>query len=447
MAMLINVTAVLVMILGGWPVPHLGAQPAQPGMGTPEVPYELRLNLREAMDAAVDNNPNVRLYKERIEAARAQSLTQLGALLPNLTSTVRQTNQTLFLGTLGLAPVRTAPFSIFDARANVSQSIFSLSLIQRWKASREAMKVAELESETTRFDAMSAVALLYIEALKARETVKAREANLKIFEELLNLFRGRRGGGMATGLDTARLEAQAENERQQLTAAQYEAERLVLNLIHGLGISYDVRLILTDSLKTDTTGSVAIPEAMEKAMTQRVEVKAQTQRIKTTSLTLNSTTSERLPSLAAQGDYGLIGNRWTNTLDTYNIGVYLSIPLFDGGQREGRISESRSLVRQEQIKMQVVANQVGLEVREALVTLNSGKEQLSIAESGLRASVTELALARERFSVLSSSNSLELTNALFNVARARDNFIEAMFRFNAARVNLARALGQLDQLS
>jgi outer membrane protein TolC len=221
----------------------------------------------------------------------------------------------------------------------------------------------------------------------------------------------------------------------------------VLNLIHGLGISYDVRLILTDSLKTDTTGSVAIPEAMEKAMTQRVEVKAQTQRIKTTSLTLNSTTSERLPSLAAQGDYGLIGNRWTNTLDTYNIGVYLSIPLFDGGQREGRISESRSLVRQEQIKMQVVANQVGLEVREALVTLNSGKEQLSIAESGLRASVTELALARERFSVLSSSNSLELTNALFNVARARDNFIEAMFRFNAARVNLARALGQLDQLS
>ena len=46
--------------------------------------------------------------------------------------------------------------------------------------------------------------------------------------------------------------------------------------------------------------------------------------------------------------------------------------------------------------------------------------------------------------MLSSGNSLELTNALFNVARARDNYIEGMFRYNAARVNLARALGQLD---
>ena len=93
---------------------------------------ELSLTLRQALDAVVDNNPTVRLAKERIEAAKGQTLTQLGGLLPNLSSTVRQSEQTIFLGTLGLAPVRTAPFSIFDARATASQSIFSLNLIQRW---------------------------------------------------------------------------------------------------------------------------------------------------------------------------------------------------------------------------------------------------------------------------------------------------------------------------
>jgi hypothetical protein len=45
-----------------------------------------------------------------------------------------------------------------------------------------------------------------------------------------------------------------------------------------------------------------------------------------------------------------------------------------------------------------------------------------------------------------SSNTLELSNALFSVVRAKDNMIDALFRVNASRVNLARARGQVDQL-
>lgn len=410
-----------------------------------EAPPELRLSLREAMEAAVDNNPNVRLFKERVETARAASKTQLGPLLPNLSSTVRQSQQTLFLGTLGLAPVRTDPFSIFDARANVSQSLFSLSLIQRWRASRQALKVAELESETTKFDTMSAVGLFYVEVLKAEAAVRARESNLQVFGELLELARSRRGGGMGTGLDTARLEAQLENERQQLATARYDVERLKLNLLNGLGISYEVRLTLTDELKLEVSNPPAVADAVTTAMSQRMEVKAQQQRIKTASLTLNSAESERIPSLVAQGDYGLIGNRMNNTLDTYNVGVFLSVPLFEGA-REGRISESRSQVNQEQIRLRVVTNQVMLDVREALVTVTSAREQLAISQAGLQAALKELALARERYAVLTTTSNLEVTNALFSLSRARENAVDAMFRLNGARVNLARALGDLDKL-
>ena len=94
-------------------------------------PAPLALTLRGALDAAVDNNPDVLLYKERIEAARGQVQTQLGAMLPNLSSNVRQTRQTQFRGTFGLPPVRSDPFSIFDVRLNASQNLFSMSLLQR----------------------------------------------------------------------------------------------------------------------------------------------------------------------------------------------------------------------------------------------------------------------------------------------------------------------------
>ncbi len=410
-------------------------------------PTELRLSLKGAMEAALDNNPDVRLYKEKIEAARAASSTQFGALLPNVNGAGQITHQTVYLGKFGLTPMRTNPFEVYDARVSMTQSLFSLSLIQRWKASREALKVAELESETTKSDTMGTVGLLYVEALRADALVKAHESNLQLFTELIQLARDRRGGGMGTGLDTARLQAQLENERQQLATARYEVERVHLNIINALGLPFEVRLVLTDSLKTEVDAVPSIQDAVTTALADRMEVKAQAQRIKTASIGLDSTKSERLPSIQAQGDYGRIGNRMDTTIDTYNIGAFLSVPLFDGGQRQGRIQEGRSQVRQEMIRLQNVSNHVTLEVREALVTLASAQEQLRIAKSGMEAALTELALARERFAVLSSSSNLEVTNALFSVSRGRENTVDAMFRLNQARINLARALGQLDRVS
>jgi outer membrane protein len=410
-------------------------------------PSELRLTLRGAMEAALDNNPDVRLFKEKIETARAASSTQLGTLLPNLSGSGQVTHQTVYLGKFGLTPQRTNPFEVYDARVSMTQSLFSLSLIQRWKASREALKVAELESETNKSDTMGTVGLLYVEALRADALVKAHEANLELFTELIELARQRRGSGMGTGLDTARLQAQLENERQQLAAARYEVERVHLNIINALGLPFEVRLVLTDSLKTEVDAAPSIQDAVATALADRMEVKAQAQRIKTASIGLDSTKSERLPSVQAQGDLGRIGNRMDVTVDTYNIGAFLSVPLFDGGQRQGRIQEGRSQVRQEMIRLQSVSNRVTLEVREALVTLTSAQEQLRIAKSGMEAALTELALARERFAVLSSSSNLEVTNALFSVSRARENTVDAMFRLNQSRINLARALGQLARVS
>lgn len=420
------------------------ASPLDPTMLPPS---ELRLTLRGAMEAALDNNPDVRLFKEKIETARAASSTQFGALLPNLSGSGQVTHQTVYLGKFGLTPQRTNPFEVYDARVSMTQSLFSLSLIQRWKASREALKVAELESETNKSDTMGTVGLLYVEALRADALVKAHEANLELFTELIELARQRRGSGMGTGLDTARLQAQLENERQQLAAARYEVERVHLNIINALGLPFEVRLVLTDSLKTEVDAAPSIQDAVATALADRMEVKAQAQRIKTASIGLDSTKSERLPSVQAQGDFGRIGNRMDVTVDTYNIGAFLSVPLFDGGQRQGRIQEGRSQVRQEMIRLQSVSNHVTLEVREALVTLTSAQEQLRIAKSGMEAALTELALARERFAVLSSSSNLEVTNALFSVSRGRENTVDAMFRLNQSRINLARALGQLARVS
>jgi len=61
---------------------------------------------------------------------------------------------------------------------------------------------------------------------------------------------------------------------------------------------------------------------------------------------------------------------------------------------EGRIGEGRSKLLQEEIKMSVVARQITMELREALVTLTSAKEQFRISKDGLKAAVISILVSR-----------------------------------------------------
>jgi outer membrane protein TolC len=412
---------------------------------TAQDPPELRLSLREAMDASVDQNPTVRLFNERITQAQDVANTQLGELLPNISGRVGGARRRFFTSQFGGAPTVAGPRDFYEARAFLTQNVFSLSLIQRWRAAKAGVDVAGLDAEVTKRDTMATTGLIYLETLRAKAAVDARNADVALNKELLRLATERKLAGMATSLDVTRAKVQLENAKQRLLVAENERDRSTLNLIRSMGLSFEVRLVLTDEMKLVEISEQAIGEALQVAKANRPELKVQKNRERLASLTLSSVTSERVPSIQALGDVGLIGNQIPDSLTTDNVQVLMTVPIFDGGMREGRISESRSLVRQESIRTQDVQYQVALEVRDALLTLDSAKEQVAVAEEGLKFSLTELELSRERFAVGVATN-LEVTDAQTRVAQARDNLIEGLFTFNASRLNLARAQGQLEKL-
>ena len=406
---------------------------------------ELRLSLRDAMQAAVDQNPTVQIFKEKITQAEHVEDTRFGAFLPNISGRVSGARRRFFFGSFGGNPSVSKPTDFYEARAALTQNIFSLSLIQQWRAAQTGVDVAQLDSEVSERDTMATAGLVYLEGLRAQKAVQARQADVKLNIELLRLATERKSAGMATSLDVTRARVQLERERQRLLAARNDDNRSKLNLIRAIGLPFDVQVILTDELKLVDVPKQGAEDAMLVARENRVELQAQKRRERLAALTLSSVVSERVPSLSASGDVGLIGNQIPDALTTDNVQVLLTVPIFDGGQREGRISENRSLVRQESLRTQDLEYQVTLEVRDALLTIESTEQQVKVAELGLKLSLKELNLARERFAVGVATN-IEVTNAQTSVAQARDSLIEALFTFNAARVNLARAQGRLHEL-
>ena len=415
------------------------------GTGAPSTTSRLHLSLRGAMDASVDQNPTVQLFKERITQAQDQADTQLGTLLPNISGRLSGARRRFFLGSFGGSPSVSRPTDFYEARASLTQSIFSLSLIQKWRASKTGVEVANLDAEAQKRDTMATVGLVYLETLRAAAAVEARGADVLLNTKLLRLARERKTAGMATSLDVTRAQVQFENEKQRLLVARNAFDRSKLNLIRAIGLPFTVTLELTDELKLISLPEQTPEEALRVAEENRIELKAQSRRERLAALSLSSVTSERLPSLEGSGDIGLIGNQPADALTTDNVQVLMSIPIFDGGQREGRISENKSLVRQESIRTRDLEYQISLEVRDALLTLGSTRQQVEVAKVGLRLALTELDLAQERFAVGVATN-IEVTNAQTSVAQARDNLIEALFNFNASRVDLARSQGRLQDL-
>ena len=155
-----------------------------------QAPPELRLSLHDAIQAAIDNNVNVRLLRERIAAAQSAANTSLGALLPNVSGYATGRNQTVNLAAFGIPQDRlgalgvpggvTQPFDVYDARASLVQNVFSLSLIQRWRAARTGVDVASLEAEVTKRDVMATTGLLYMEAIRVEAAVRARQADIEL---------------------------------------------------------------------------------------------------------------------------------------------------------------------------------------------------------------------------------------------------------------------------
>ena len=76
------------------------------------------------------------------------------------------------------------------------------------------------------------------------------------------------------------------------------------------------------------------------------------------------------------------------------MALLMPITNFDGSQREGLIAEARSQLRQEALRFQSILNHVQMKMHDAMTAMASLKDQVGIAQAGMRSASKELELAR-----------------------------------------------------
>ncbi|HEY4425295.1 MAG TPA: TolC family protein [Pyrinomonadaceae bacterium] len=410
------------------------------------------LSYEQAVRLAIDNNLATLRAHERRNEARGQQEEARAPLLPNVSGVAYQANLTMNLVALGFQPgtfpgiskTFLGPFKNFDARLFLRQSVFDLSAIRNYQAGKAGVRVAELNESLAREEVASRTGLFYLEALRADRAVVAAQANVELAQALLKLAQDQRNAGVATGVDVIRAQTRLAEQQVGLAQAQTDSEQARLNLQRLIGLPLGGPLTLTDQLRFVEDPLPSVETAVASAAQDRREIQVAEEENRVSQLEVQSARAEHLPSLEVLGDYGSSGITPDSfDLPTRRVAVQLNVPIFNGGLTQGRVTAAASRQRQTELSLANIRGQVEEDVRLALTTLRTAAVQVRAADESVTLAQRELEMARDRFRAGVADN-LEVITAQTSLANARVSQVTALAQHNAARLNLAAALGRAE---
>ena len=436
---------------------RFGPRIAPPRPRAPQDRGPLPLSLKRAVELAIspEGSTKIQLSGEALKQAQTRAEQARAALLPDLEAAFSEQSRMVNLAAQGFnaslfkipipgvslaIPTVVGPFNTMDARLNGTQSVFDFSSIRRFQASKVGVSAAKSDLETSGEQVAAQVARAYLAAIRADADVETAQSNVTLSQAVLTQAENQKKAGTGTGIEITRARVQLANDRQHLLVTQNTRRSAHLQLLRAMGLRLDTELDLTDKLAYAPVDALTLEEAKAQALKARPDLQAQQERESNARLSASATRLERLPSLAAFGDYGSIGTGLTNAMPTRDYGLSLKVPLFDGGRRDARRAESDSQYRAEKVRTGDLKEQIELDVRLALDGLQSAEDQVKVAKEGLDLADNELTQARRRYQA-GVTNSLEVTDAQTRLERARDNQTQALYNYNLARIDLAQALG------
>jgi len=417
----------------------------------------LRLTLEQAVNLALKQSTTAAIAQITAAESVQDKNVARAELLPQADLNVGEQWQRLNLaaefgggGIPGLPPSivfpgHIGPFSLFSAGVGFNGQIFDLTLFRRYQASRNTANASKFDSQSTREQVVLLVVSQYIGTLRATADVQASQSRVELAQALYDQAADLQKEGVGTGIDTLRANVELQNEKQRLIEAEAQRETSVFGLSRILNLDPRQQVELADSLSFFETPQPEIESSIEEGLSTRPEWKSLEQQIKAAEYQKKASSESRLPSAHYSGNYTQLGVSPAAVIPTYTYSGSITMPIFTGGRIHAEIARANLEIQRIEQQQADLRNSIALDVKTSLINLGSARNEVQVANLGVQLSKEEVDQARDRFQA-GVANNIEVIQAQDSLARANDNQIAALYRFNQARADLARAIGQMEKI-
>lgn len=244
------------------------------------------------------------------------------------------------------------------------------------------------------------------------------------------------------------LTAQAQEARQRMLSIQAKTTRDIASadLARLAGLDLGTRITPEATLEppsvTDTVEAL-----LAQAWQNRPERRALERRVAAAEERQGAAIGGRRPVVAIVGgvDYARpnprIFPRVGDWRASWDAGVNVSWPIFDGGRAKSEVAEAAAGVRTVQARLAEFDSIVALEIRQRLSELESGRAALDAADIGVRAATDARRVIGDRFSA-GVATSTDVVDAQMAILQAQLDRTQAIASARLAEARLNRALGR-----
>jgi outer membrane protein TolC len=404
----------------------------------------LDLSLADAIQRGLKNNLGVILSGTQTSSARAQKLTQLQALLPDVEFNAHEAVSQVDLAAQGLRipgfPTIIGPFGYMDLRGSLDWYLLDVKSLRTYMAAKHQFKAAELSEQDARDMVVLTVGNAYMRVLADQGLVESFAAQVATSKVSLDQANANHDAGTSPKLDVLRAQVDYQSLQQQLIVAQNSFDKDKLSLARVIGLPLEQKFNLSDKEPYAAFDKLDVDATIKQAHANRKDLASMLEQTKSAEEQRKAATADRYPTIKFDGDYGVIGVNLGTSHGTGNAAGTLSVPLFREFGLRGEAEVAQSQLDTQKAQLSDLNAQVDADVRDALLDIEAAQKQVEVARSSVDLATEALSEAQQRYANGVDDN-LAVSQAQRSVAQANDEYVSSLYRNNVAKLSLARALG------
>lgn len=409
------------------------------------------LDLRAAIESALNANLGIKRSQEEIraaEAARHSSLTQFLPTLGTSYTYIHRDEERTSPSLLSGRDIVTSPQDQYTFATTFTQPIFTgFGLINEYKLAELGLDLAEVSAKLTRQNVILDAKNAFFSVLKAQKLLDVAHQTVASIASQKEVSENFYKVGLSPLNDLLQSQVQLANAKQQLTIAQNNLEIARTQFNTVLRRPVNMPVLLVDELDYSSFQE-SLDSCLDAARRSRLEIQVADLDIEVAEKQVKLTEKDYFPSVNLTGTYAQTGDDWEahggegiSDSAGWNVQATASWEFWQWGRTGYGRKEKLARLSQSKYRRAEVLDSINLEVKQAYLRTKEAEQNIVTIEKAVEQAKENLRITEEQYKEQVATQT-DVLVAQTLLTQTMTNYFNALYDFKIAQAVLMRALGR-----
>jgi len=409
---------------------------------------EERYDLKACLTQAFKNsnllkmaNLDIAMSREDIAAAKAQRIPALSA-----SGVYTRIGKIISFSIPMGGPVREFKFGTpnrMNADVSAKVPIFTWGRISASIfISQKANEMSALQRKQKALEVTDQVLHAYYAVLLNQKVIAANEANVERASRHLRIAQKRFKSGHVARLQVLRARVQSVNASNALAESHSNLEKSNIWLAKVIGHEGE-KVTATGTLDYAPV-SFDVGALLQQAFSRRHDLAILGLQKEMSREQISLARSGNKPNVFASSGYsvqnGFNPMEPEQFVDNWNVGVQISIPLYDGGLTHHKVQKAELQLQSAELREKEIREMIAMQIRQAIVNLNEAEGKISTQKENISFAQEALQSAEKQYNE-GLISSIEVIDAQQALSQSELMVIQTIFNHIMAKLDLCKAIG------